>query len=228
MKQKIDWMPFNHEALYNKATQTVMYLTQAILTRIGIAGLAYTWYQNEFISKYNKFKKAFEDWFNPAERTPTKSTVLYDAEDEFKKVYRQLYTGYVWKNPLATNEDRQGAGFPLHSTGRRKFIRQPSMRVGMKTDTHLPATVIINYYNADNLKKHKPSDVSLVEIVWAILDHPPVDWSELTHSSSSSQSPLQLVFDGNQRGKTLYFAMRWVNTHGEKGPWNNIESVIIP
>jgi hypothetical protein len=39
---------------------------------------------------------------------------------------------------------------------------------------------------------------------------------------------MQLVFNGEQRGTTLYFAMRWENNRGEKGPWNDIINVIIP
>jgi hypothetical protein len=31
-----------------------------------------------------------------------------------------------------------------------------------------------------------------------------------------------------QRGKTVYFALRWENTRGEKGPWSEIMSAIIP
>lgn len=37
-----------------------------------------------------------------------------------------------------------------------------------------------------------------------------------------------LTFDENQRGKTVYFALRWENTRGEKGPWSQIVSSIIP
>jgi hypothetical protein len=229
MKQKIDWMPFNHEELYNKATQTVLYLISAVLTRIGIAGAALVWYQNEFIPKYNKFKEAFGNWKNPAERTPTKSAVLYAAEKEFKTVYRQLYIGYIRKNPLVTDDDLVSAGFPRHSTGRRaSAVSLHNTLVGMRTDTSIPATVIIHFYDAQNLERAKPTGVRGGELVWAILDRPPVDWSELTHSEFNTRTPLQLVFRGDQRGKTLYFAMRWENTRGEKGPWNNIESVIIP
>jgi hypothetical protein len=50
----------------------------------------------------------------------------------------------------------------------------------------------------------------------------------LTHSAFDTRSPLKLQFENDLRGKTLYFAMRWENTRGEKGPWSPIMSVIIP
>jgi hypothetical protein len=36
------------------------------------------------------------------------------------------------------------------------------------------------------------------------------------------------VFENDQRGKTVYFALRWENTRGEKGPWSAIQIAIIP
>jgi hypothetical protein len=67
-----------------------------------------------------------------------------------------------------------------------------------------------------------------MELAWAILPAPTVDWKELIHSSFDTHTPLRLTFDGTERGKTVYFALRWENTRGEKGPWSEIMSAIIP
>jgi hypothetical protein len=53
-------------------------------------------------------------------------------------------------------------------------------------------------------------------------------WSELTHSTFCTRAPLRLTFNGNERGKTLYFATRWENTRSVKGPWSEIMEAIIP
>ncbi|MDR0609502.1 MAG: hypothetical protein LBG58_15030, partial [Planctomycetaceae bacterium] len=63
---------------------------------------------------------------------------------------------------------------------------------------------------------------------WAILDTPPTKISDLTHSSFDTRSPLTLEFDEDQRGKCVYFCLRWENTRGIKGPWSEIISAIIP
>ncbi|MDR2362267.1 MAG: hypothetical protein LBD91_06005 [Prevotellaceae bacterium] len=34
--------------------------------------------------------------------------------------------------------------------------------------------------------------------------------------------------DGQHCGKTVYFALRWENTRGEKGPWSDIMSATVP
>jgi hypothetical protein len=41
-------------------------------------------------------------------------------------------------------------------------------------------------------------------------------------------SPLELTFDENERGKRVYFAVRWESGTVKKGPWSNILSAVIP
>jgi hypothetical protein len=67
-----------------------------------------------------------------------------------------------------------------------------------------------------------------VEIGWTQSDTPITRWDELTHSNVDTNSPFTLSFENDQRGKTVYFALRWENTRGEKGPWSGIASAIIP
>jgi hypothetical protein len=228
MNQKADWLPQNHEELYYMAARTVAYLTPAVLASIGIAGAAQAWYQDEFIPKYNKFKVSFDNWLNPAERTPIKIAILKSAEKNFKKVYRQLYNGYMKKNPLVMNENLLLAGFRKHSSDRRTSVLPPRTLIKARTETSTPATVIIHYQDANSPDKARSQGVHGAEIVWEILDAPTINWSDLTHSGFDTRTPIRLAFRSSQRGKTLYFAMRWENTRGEKGPWNNIEKVIIP
>jgi hypothetical protein len=213
------------------ANRTVLYLTSAVFARIGIAGAAQTWYQNMFMAKYTKFKAAFENWMNPAERTQTKTTVLQDAENEFVPVYRQFYNGYMKENPLVTNEDLVDCGFPKRRSGGGTPARKPTTLIEMETDTSNPAEVTIHYHDAESLGIAKPAGVhggEFVYVVRAAGEPAPKDWKELTNSVFDTRTPLTLTFTGEQRGMILYFASRWENTRGEKGPWNAILWVIIP
>jgi hypothetical protein len=47
-----------------------------------------------------------------------------------------------------------------------------------------------------------------------VLDTPPIDWTELVHSSIDTASPFRIPFDGHLRGQRLYFVLRWENTRG--------------
>jgi hypothetical protein len=77
-------------------------------------------------------------------------------------------------------------------------------------------------------KRGKPAGQHGAEIRWDILDAPPARWDELIHSDIDTSSPFTLWFEHDQRGKTVYFAARWENTRGKKGPWSDIFSAIIP
>jgi hypothetical protein len=76
--------------------------------------------------------------------------------------------------------------------------------------------------------KSKPFGQHGAEFGWEISDTPIVNVEDLTHSTFDTHSPIVLEFKGDQRGKTLWYAARWENTRGLKGPWSPIESVIIP
>jgi hypothetical protein len=77
-------------------------------------------------------------------------------------------------------------------------------------------------------KKAKPKGVSGFELAWGIFETIPTDWEQLNHSEFSTRAMLKLAFSGNERGKIVAYATRWENTKGQKGPWSDIESAIIP
>jgi hypothetical protein len=223
-----DWLHRNHERLYNQSNDTVNYLTPEVLNRIGITGTSYNWYITEFIPKHAVFITAFVDWRNPAERNPAKTATLISAERAFKPTYRKLYTGFLKNNPLVTDEDLVSMGLPKHSTGTKTPPTPPTEVMEATTDTSKPGVVGIHFRSKNEKGTAKPKHVRGAEIVSAVLDAPPTDWSQLIHSSFDTKTPAKLVFTGEQRGKTVYFALRWENNVGEKGPWSDIYSAIIP
>jgi hypothetical protein len=228
MSSKTDWLPDNHESLYNQANRTTDYLTSENLTRFGITGILLTWYYGEYIRRHDAFNAAFEDWINRAERTMAKTATLVDSKKLFKESYRQLYIGYLKGNHFVTDADLIEMGMPKRVSGGKTHAPQPTTLVEATVDTSIPATIGINFRDKNAKSIAKPKGMHGVELIWEILDSPPADWSKLTHSVSDTRTPMQLTFTGEQRGKTLYFAMRWENNRGEKGPWNDIINVIIP
>jgi hypothetical protein len=228
MTTHIDWLPRNHTVLYNQANQTAKYLTDEVLERIGFIGNILTWYNTDFIPKHNLFNSAFLAWNNPAERTPAKTATLISAENEFKPSYRELYNGYLKRNPLVTDTDLVEMGLPKRSSGGKTPPQPPSSLVEATVDTSIPATIVIHYRDKGSKSIAKPKGMHGVEIIHAVLDSPPTDWSQLTNSDFSTRTPVKLAFRGEQRGKILYFAIRWENNTGDKGPWNDIQDTIIP
>jgi hypothetical protein len=67
-----------------------------------------------------------------------------------------------------------------------------------------------------------------MELIWSLGDPAPARWEDFVHSAFDTHTPLTLSFENDQRGQTLYFALRWENTRGEKGPWSNIQCTKVP
>jgi hypothetical protein len=224
-----DWLSSNHEKLYDQATQTNGYLTSTNISRMGLSGIQ-SWIVSTFQPAYGIFKTAFDNWRNKAERTSMKTATLMDAEKAFKPVYRHLYVGMLKENPLVTNADLLAMGLPERGDGERHDATVPKTSPAATVKLPGPGVVEIHFRDnsVDNPSHAKPYQVHGAEICWVVSDEPPVNWSQLVHSSFDTASPFRLSFEGDQRGRRLFFALRWENTRGEKGPWSEIQDAIIP
>jgi hypothetical protein len=183
------------------------------------------------VTELNNLSTAFANALavteNPATRTKVttqvKNTARKNAEDKARMVVRS----YVTYNPAVTDADREAIGLPIHKTTHTP-VHIPTTFPEAEVRLPAPGVVEIHFRDTESEHKAKPVGVHGAEITYAILDTPPVDWDELTHSTFDTHTPQRLTFKGAERGKTLYFALRWENTRGEKGPWSEIQSVIIP
>jgi hypothetical protein len=224
-----DWMPQNHEALCDQATQTMTYLTaEGNMTRMGLTGFL-TWISGTLQPAFQTLRIAFEDWKNPSERTPLKTAALRIAEEAFIPLYRHLYTGMLRDNPLVTDLDLIAMGMPDRSGGGHHPVNVPETSPSAAVKMPEPGIVEIHFRDsATDSGRAKPAGVHGAEIGWSVSDTPPDGWSQLAHSSFDTASPFRLSFEGSQRGRRLYFALRWENTRGAKGPWSEILDVVIP
>ncbi|MDR1382559.1 MAG: hypothetical protein LBJ67_01735 [Planctomycetaceae bacterium] len=225
-----DWLPQNHEALYQQAMITFAYITETPnRNRMGFAtNTPQGTFLTEWMTKLDAFQTALEDWRDPTQRTPVKTERLREREKDFKVAYRTLYTGFLKESALVTDEDLLAMALPKRSTGHTPApiaTTYPDFDIDSGTIRRLT----IHFYDQGKKKsKAKPNGQHGAEIRWAILDAPPTKFADLVHSSFDTHTPFTLEFDEDQRGKTVYFGLRWENTRGEKGPWGEIESAIIP
>jgi hypothetical protein len=164
---------------------------------------------------------------NPMTRTKGTVQDKNDARKDLEQAVRQAVRQYLTYNTAVTDKDRDDLGLPIHKTTRTP-VPKPTTRLEATVKPTGPAEVTIWFRDENETGKAKPTGVHGAETAWAILETPPTDWTQLTHSAFDTNSPLVLTFTGEERGKTLYFALRWENTRGEKGPWNEIMSAVIP
>jgi hypothetical protein len=222
MSEKIDWLKKNHTELNRQAAHTLAFITiPANQERLGFEGANLRFLQNEFIPKYLEYHASYSIWENPADRTPRIIADFLEKEDVFKEIYRKLYMGYLKNNPNVTDSDLEEMSLPKHSSSERHPVPIPTEIPDVTTDTSTIRRIGIHFPS-------KPKGVHGIEIKSIISDVPITEIKSLVHSTFDTRSPYIFEFEDSNRGKHFYFAVRWENNRGEKGPWSEISSSIIP
>ncbi|RRJ96240.1 hypothetical protein Ga0100231_020245 [Opitutaceae bacterium TAV4] len=176
----------------------------------------------------NNWGDKYETALNPASRTPAATADKNAARKALETAVRDfvkanLSTG----NKAVTDADRENMGLTIPKTTHTPHpvaTRAPGCRV----DTSLISHLIIHFFDPDNLHHAKLFGQQGTEIAWGISTTPVTAAEDLPHSSFDTRSPFTLEFSAHDRGKTVYFCLRWENTTGKKGPWSDIFSAIIP
>jgi hypothetical protein len=229
MAAATDWLSRTHQGLHDQANQTTVYMkVEANSVRMGLNGSIALWINNEFDPKHLEFSKAFDDWHDPATRTPLIITGLEESEKTFIPVYRQLYTGVFRNNPLVTDVDLVAMGLPKHPDPHREPVPDPTGILEIEVKTPSPGVVLFYFRIVGEEGHAKAYGIQGYELRGGVMEEMPQDWSELPESNFTTSSPLHLAFNGALRGKHYYYAARQENNRGVKGDWSPIAFVIIP
>lgn len=163
----------------------------------------------------------------PATRTPLTIVQKNHARDNYEGFLRQLVRQHIANNEETTDDDRVTLGVPIPKTTRTP-APVPATYPDFTVDTSLLRQLTIHFHEHDKKTSAKPAGVHGAEILYGLLEAPPATLGELTRSGFDTHSPFTLSFDENERGRHVYFCLRWENTRGQKGPWSPIVSAIIP
>jgi hypothetical protein len=171
---------------------------------------------------------AYAAFLNPATRSPLIVQDKQKARKAYEKALRKFVKYYLANNPALTDHDLKDLGLTVPSDTRTP-VPVATDYPACTVDTSMVGHVTFHFYDKDGEhKRAKPEGQHGAELGWAILDAPTVEWDDLSHSAFDTHTPLTLSFAGHDRGKTLYYALRWENMRGAKGPWSPIAAVIVP
>jgi hypothetical protein len=176
----------------------------------------------------NIFAQKLEVANESATHTPVNVREKNMARKVLEKDSRESVGSYLIKNPLLTEADLELLGLPIHKT-----TRTPAPVAETYPDFYVDSSIhrrlIIHFYEVGKASsKAKPAGQHGAEICWAISDTPIVKATKLTNSSFDTHTPFNLDFEEEERGRTVYFRLRWENTRGQKGPWSDIHIAIVP
>jgi hypothetical protein len=184
------------------------------------------WLDNEVMPKKDRWDNGFGLYQNPATRTPLITFEKNEARKEYEPLLRKL-VGILEYNTKVTDDDRREMGIVIRSSSHTP-IPVPTTYPEYRVATDVLRRLTVHFHDQGSEHRGKPAGVSGAVIRWALLDTPPQNVDDLHHSALDTSSPFTVEFSEEQRGSRVYFCLAWQNPKGEKGPWSEIQSAIIP
>jgi hypothetical protein len=149
-----------------------------------------------------------------------------EAAANLKKAIRLFVAEWLASNSRVADADRTRMGITVKNTA-RTAVPVPSTSPVASIDFSVRLQHTIHFADETTPRlKAKPAGVHGCEIYTKVGDAPK-DVSELVYAGTDTATPFVQKFDGDKTGKTAYYALRWVNTRGESGPWSAIVSAVV-
>jgi hypothetical protein len=139
---------------------------------------------------------------------------------------RDFLKANLLHNPEVSDEDRLTMGIPIYSKKPAPAPVPASFPV-VEIDTSHTRQLTLRLRNAETGKRAKPKGALGAELRWHVGDAPPESVENFSRSMMVTHGSHTFSFDHEQRGKPLYFCLRWQNTRGQNGPWTEIISAVV-
>jgi hypothetical protein len=150
-----------------------------------------------------------------------------EARVALEAAVRPYVKAYLSFNPAVSDADREQMGITIHDKTKTPVL-PPTTIPEAEIDSSIIRQLTIHFKDNGSERRGKPHGVHGVEIVWDITETIPLKMEEFKNSVFDTRSPYTFTFDESQRGKKVFFCLRWENAKGEKGPWSEIYNAIIP
>jgi hypothetical protein len=135
--------------------------------------------------------------------------------------------GFRLRNPAITNAERIAMGLPARDNT-FSSIPTPTSRPELNIDVFDVRRLKVHFRDMGSSGKARPYGVIGAVIAYAVLNAHPTSPTDLTNIILATRTPYTLEFTEPERGRTVYVAICWQNEKGEKGPWSEMESAIVP
>jgi hypothetical protein len=127
------------------------------------------------------------------------------------------------------DEDRAAMG--IHNPDKHPTpIKPPTVGPLFSIDQLGPAQLGIVYRSSEHGRKgSKPVGAQGARIYYGVFDVPPASQKALPASVWATRCPHSIMFREGDRGKRVYFALKWeIRRENGESPWSEIQSEIVP
>lgn len=217
-----DYIPYN-DAEFDVWQDNLLAIVEPNLTAWGITEADF----NNLTPLQTAWKTAWGKASNRQNRTAADVQAKDEASAALKRAIRPFVAQWLSSNSRVSDADRTRMGLTVKSSARTPSA-VPSTSPVANIDFSVRLQHTVHFADETSPRsKAKPAGVQGCEIYLKIGGDAPKDVSELTYVGIDTATPFVHKFDGANAGKTAYYALRWINTRGESGPWSAIVSAII-
>jgi hypothetical protein len=216
-----DFMPTKKNDFFDWVNNVLMSYVSAHYAEWNITSI------DALVALFDAFNARYLTAENPTTRTPAAVKAFQNARSEFENELRKFIKSHITYNPLVTDEDRVNMHLPIHDS-KPTPVQPPNSYPDFEVDSSIIRRLTLNFRDSGSTSKAKPRGVHGAEIRWSILDTPPELVDDIAGSAFTTRTPYTMEFTEVQRGKSVYFCMRWETGSGQKGPWSEIVKAIIP
>jgi hypothetical protein len=173
----------------------------------------------------NRFESLYSITNSPL-RTSIAVSQKNQARQEILTLVRRMID-FRLRNPVITDDQLVAMGLNVKDKIRTP-VPPPTGHPQVYISVVDARRIKIFFRDQDSKKKAKPYGVTAAVLSYAVLNAPPAKHEDLNRVVLVTRTPYILTFTEEERAKTVYVAMRWMNKKGQTGTWSEIVSAIIP
>ena len=179
-----------------------------------------------FSDERRRWNDAYSVSLDPGKRTTVTVREKIDAREDYEALLRPFIQGRLMHNPKVTDADRRNMNLPVYDRTPTPAA-PPSTCPALDIDFSQRARHILYVRDSELKGAGRPAHVVGFEIWRHVGGTTMPDFNEMRLVEQAPRSPHTLDYDFSERYHAAWYALRWVNTRGEKGPWSEIISAVI-
>lgn len=163
---------------------------------------------------------------NPATHTPAATQEKNDAKKEYISALRPFIQGQLMHNPNVSDADRRSMGLPVYDR-----TPTPVQPIGTRPELTIDFSQVLRHTiqarNEGSKKYVRPKNAIGFELWQHIGGHTEPSYDSMQLIELATRSPHMVEYTAASRGQMIWYAARWVNSHGAKGPWSEITGAVV-
>ncbi|MDR2394614.1 MAG: hypothetical protein LBD93_10745 [Treponema sp.] len=154
-------------------------------------------------------------------------TELETLRTQFKALHEKCQTPAHTALDTQEKNERKALGIPIHDQKPTPHPLPDSHPV-ITVESKNPFELILHIHDSASGKRAKPEHTNGAVLFWEVSKKPITNTQDFKTSLLITRTPHRMNFSPVDRGKILYMAGQWQNRTGEKGPWSEVVSAVIP